>query len=205
MMNKNKNIDCICSEQTGLFIANRQVALIVASCLTIFFFTFIIGFFAGQRYAIGQFARKLDQESFADHIYSSICSLCDQPEQSADESGCDEEGEEAAEEVASDAAEETVKDSDLAVSGVNGENKEHYFAQLIGFGSEKAAQRLTQRLKDQGLPVLISTHKSRTARGKTITWYQVVTEPFDNKEELSTLVERIVKQERLHNVVIASC
>ena len=68
---------CACTSTQGLFMHNKQVSLMVASLLMLSFFLFMGGYFLGQKNAIATFSNKIDQESFSDQIYSSMCSLSD--------------------------------------------------------------------------------------------------------------------------------
>ena len=43
---------------------------------------------------------------------------------------------------------------------------------------------------------------SKTARGKVVPWYQVITEDFNDKEKLEITVARLKKEEKLHDVRI---
>ncbi len=56
---------------------NNQVSIIVAGLLLLSFFLFMGGYFLGQKNAITAFSNKIEQESFSDQIYSSMCSLSD--------------------------------------------------------------------------------------------------------------------------------
>lgn len=80
-----------------------------------------------------------------------------------------------------------------------------YRAQLIGFGTLRAAQQFVDRLQQKNIPVRICERHSKTAQGKKVIWYQVTTEPFDNKKELTAFVNRIQKEERLKDICIVAC
>lgn len=87
----------------------------------------------------------------------------------------------------------------------NGSEDRLYKAQLIGFGTMRAAHQFADRLQQKNLPVRVQERHSKTAQGKEVIWYQVITELFDNKEELTAFVERIQKEERLKDIRIVSC
>ena len=80
-----------------------------------------------------------------------------------------------------------------------------FYAQLIGFGTRKGAERFVNRVLLRGIPVEIHTRISKTTQGASCSWYQVVTQPYVNKEELDVLVKNLIQEERLHDVRIVSC
>ncbi len=208
---KIESAHCACSENTGLFVPNRQLSFVVSGGIITLFFVFIIGFFGGQRYAISQFSYKLNQDSFADQIYSSLYTLGEhdiEDEQYVDDTENKEDENKNIEPVQSE--ENTIKilqSSDITEPVINqpakAESRHMYYAPLIGFGTVRAAQRFTQRLVKQGYSVYMKKIRSKTARGKkVISWYQVVTEPCEDKAMLEALVQRIVQQEKLKDVHI---
>jgi hypothetical protein len=77
--------------------------------------------------------------------------------------------------------------------------------QLIGFGTEKAAQKFVQKLALKNIETFVKKRISKTAKGRTVYWYQVVTPPYDNKETLTLLVNKLAKEERLSGIYIGSC
>ncbi len=80
-----------------------------------------------------------------------------------------------------------------------------YYAQLIGFGTQQAAQRFVKKLAKKQIPVEIVKHCSRTAQGKTINWYQVVTMPYEDKQQLLNLVDSVQKTEKIQDARIVAC
>ena len=46
---------------------------------------------------------------------------------------------------------------------------------------------------------------SKTAKGKVISWYQVVTPTYSDKVELEALVAKLVKEEKLNDTRIVAC
>jgi hypothetical protein len=81
----------------------------------------------------------------------------------------------------------------------------HYYAQLIVFGTSGAAYKYADTLRHKNMPVSVKEFHSVTAQGKKIIWYQVVTELFDNEDELLMLVHRLKKEEKLHDIRIVQC
>ncbi|HSW73599.1 MAG TPA: hypothetical protein VLG71_00420, partial [Candidatus Limnocylindria bacterium] len=68
-----------------IVIGKQQGSWLAAGILLIMFFVFIAGYFLGQQKAIEQFSVKVDQESLADKIYTSLYSVYDNPEQAKEE------------------------------------------------------------------------------------------------------------------------
>ncbi len=77
-----------------------------------------------------------------------------------------------------------------------------YLARLAGFGTLQAAQVFRDRVKvlDKGAQVV--EHVSKTSKGRKMKWYQVVTSKFENKKDLTQLVERIKRKEHIGDVQI---
>ena len=81
-------------------------------------------------------------------------------------------------------------------------NGREYYAQLVGFSSQQAAQQFVKKLATRDITAHIKQRPSKTAKGRTVYWYQVITESFTNKEELLKLVDTIKHREKLHDVRI---
>lgn len=190
---------CLCASDNGLFILNRQLSIVVAGLLFLFFSFFIVGYFLGKRSAAEQFTQKMCQESFPDQIYTSVIS--------------------AHEEIKNESSviPEKMAQTDTEVSDIspvlslgeqsegNNVTKSAYYAQLIGFGTEKAAQKFVQKLALKNVETFVKKRTSKTAKGRTIYWYQVVTPPYNDKDELSSLINRLAKEEKLSGVYIGAC
>jgi hypothetical protein len=212
----------------GFFINARTASALFAAALMIFFFSFFIGYFWGQKQAVARFSHKLDQDSFADHIYASLCGMDDgQQMVSEDQSGTDDDtlrptmadGEQTSLQILSnqESKQETVSDSQKASSDnttetsaqesaqVTEQESPQYYAQLAGFGTAKAAQRLSSRLQHKGIPVFVRKRNSRSARGRLLSWYQVVTERFADKAKLQELIDHVKKEERITDIHLVSC
>ena len=203
MDQKNKN------EKNGLFIPNRQVAAYVSLAISLLCVVFMAGYFFGKKQIVEQFVVKAEQDSFADQIYASLCTLYDQDAEPL-ETMVQTDGmfstmhEEMQEKVDStriplEKSEEPIGDSDL----INPSPR--YYAQLIGYGTKKAADSFVQKLQNQYTPVLVKSRKSKTAQGRTITWYQVVTKPFSDRDALESLTQHIAHDEKIKGVQIFSC
>lgn len=207
-----------------LYISSRQTGLLVALSILLGFILFVTGFFWGQKDAVASFTNKIEQESFGDQIYSSLCALCDsqgdieeadehsdEAAQDNDKGTLDQDDEkvvDAAESASSDAQEDNNSDTahDQAQEVQETETTiPEYYAQLAGFGTMRAAQHFAARLHKKDVSVIVKKRQSRSSRGKFVAWYQVVTEKFSDKGDLEALVKRLEYEEKLNDARIETC
>lgn len=183
-----------------LRLSMRQLSLMVAGFLAFSFFVFIAGYFLGQKRATQEFLYKADQDSLADQIYSSMCVLYD-----AKDDG--DENAESADEADNIDVPEVVQIKDEPQTGAVPTKK--YQAALVGFPASGAAEgkKLVARLTAQGFPVELVERASATSKGKKITWYQVVTKPYESKSALETAVQQIAHNEHIKekSISISEC
>ncbi len=177
------------NKRDGLFVPNRQLAVFVAGGAILVFGSFMSGYFFGKKQVTDELMYKIEQESFADQVYSSLCGLYDQ------------EAEDIHETIQQ---EEPLVFQDHAVSDQLDGNQDSYYAQLIGFGTRQAAEQFAQRV-GHIVGVQVDERTSTTPKGRMVTWYQVVTKPFASRDLLSDTVDRITKQEKLKDVHICAC
>jgi len=171
-----------------LYVSSRQVSLLTASLLLLAFFVFMAGYFFGQRKMLEHVHHADEKEAFADTIYANACSSCEPV--SAQEQLVDAS-------LASVVPQEEVATEDVA--------KKTYYAQLIGFGTYRAAHTFADRLNQKDLSVVLKERHSQTAQGKEIIWYQVVTESFAQRDDLVVFIEKIKKEATLHDIRIIAC
>lgn len=195
LRNKIEQTTCVCTSSKGLFVPNRQISLLVALCIMIVTTTFLVGYFWGKRTAVYTLIEKVSHDSFADQIYTSVCSLYDQSPESSEQVTESQQTVASAEEVSAHVAQE----QSTAVT------EKHYYAQLVGFGDAKNAERFIARAKQKGFDLSIEKKISKTTKGKTIVWYQVVTAPVASYEDMKNIVDRISKEERLKGAQIVAC
>jgi hypothetical protein len=80
-----------------------------------------------------------------------------------------------------------------------------YSAELIGFGTKAAAQEFIKRVSAYNPVALeLKERHSKTARGKVIKWYQVVTGKYEQKQELQKQLDTLIKKERLQDIKIVA-
>lgn len=202
---------CLCESKNHLCIDRHQTSRIVALLLIIACFIFVAGYFWGQRTAIDQLLNTVERDSFADQIHYSMCSIYDQkdeengdqePTNNEDDSEQSEnEGNEP--EVTIEVVADAKKTEKTEIKQINESKK--YVAQLAGFGSEKNAQQLVQRLHIKGITVSLKKRQSKTARGKVVPWYQVTTQEYADSNELDDVVKKIKRHEKLHDIKIVEC
>lgn len=182
----------------GIFLSNRVLSWFFSFMLLAIFFVFITGYFWGQKKAAERFVDKTGQEVFSDNVYYSLASLYESRESDDENAGDSVEGDDAADEV--DGTKETAVE--LPTDPIKDEPRVLYTAQLIGFGTRKKAQECIDRLKRRGLSVVLRERKGTTARGRSMVWYQVVTEQFDNRDQLMKLVDAVKRSENIKSVHI---
>ncbi|EKD48406.1 MAG: hypothetical protein ACD_64C00332G0002 [uncultured bacterium] len=205
-------------KKNGLFIPTRQATAYTSFALSLLGAVFMAGYFFGKQHMIDQCVTKIEHDSFADQISASLCSLYDQELESLfvqkeaellDDSIELDSLPVISENAQFDAPEMVVADcsqviEEPALPEAPISSPEHY-AQLIGYGTQKAADQFAQRLQKKGIPAVVKIRKSQTAQGKKSTWYQVVTEPFSDKHALEQLVQRIAKDEKIQGIQLVSC
>lgn len=218
---------CECASSPGLCMPSRQVSLVVAALILLSFMLFVGGFFWGQKNAIVAFTHKIEQETFGDQIYSSLCSLCDSegdvedPQESSEEEAADSNLSEITTRSiepgsAQGPDDKSISDELTAESSHEQPQQEveveettvgtqEYYGQLAGFGTARAAQQFANRLQRKEIGAMVKKRQSRSSRGRFVSWYQVVTEKFSDKGDLEALVKRLEYEEKLKDVRIVNC
>lgn len=181
---------------------------------------------------VEQFVAKMEQDSFADQIYSSLCALSEyDPEElralAAQDQGaavqdiCEDtdqdisdnasvpvvqsetlQSQELAENVDDQAA---LQDDPVVVQPEVPVSTKSYYAPLVGYGTEAAAKNFVARLERKKISTTIKKHTSKTGKGAQRPWFQVVTRNYSDRDVLQKLVDRIAKEEKLKGVSIVTC
>jgi len=193
--------DSQCSKR-GLHLEKKQLNRTIALLIITGVALFVGGYFWGQYAATEQVLNAVDRDSFADQIYYSMCSANeqkDEEEESAEEAA-ETEGEDASE--SSEESEGNADESKKSAGEPSSDSgtKKTYFAALAGFGQHKTAENYARRLKARGYPVHVAKRVSRSARGKTVAWYQVVTDDFTDRHEGERVVAQLRTQENLRSI-----
>lgn len=164
---------------------------------------FTLGYFWGKRNAASEFVDKAINESFEDKVNYSLYSLYNNANQD-EEIVIEESSKEPQIQAAHDLQEEKLIATQDAMTAAikQASDGPSYYAELIGFSTEKSANSFLDKVTSKGYPVKIITKKSINPKGKAITWYQAVTEPLKNKDELIKLTNQIEKAEHLNGTKI---
>jgi len=184
----------------GLYFSNRQIGWMLSFFMLTAFFIFMAGYFLGKKKAVEKFYNKVSQDSFSDSIYYSVCSMYDKNEAFVKQESTEEEDLENCTVIAKQ--KKTRSESSKESKGTKSTDKKTYYAELIGFGTSRAATKFVDRLKKSGFSVMVKRRKSKTAKGRTIVWYQAITEKFDNKNDLIAFVDILKEKEKLKGIRI---
>ncbi|BDC34560.1 hypothetical protein Noda2021_05180 [Candidatus Dependentiae bacterium Noda2021] len=184
----------------GLIIEPRQASALIAGGILVTFLVFISGFFLGQKKALTEFSHKVDQESLADQIYSSLCVLYDVKSEDTN----DEQETVASDSIQTLSSEGNQESAPLEVAETSEQEPQptkHYYAKLSGFGTQKAALAFQKRLSEKDICVEIKKIQSRTKKGRLVTWYQAITPMFTDELAFLGVIERIKAYERIKDIV----
>ncbi|MBV8660814.1 MAG: SPOR domain-containing protein [Candidatus Dependentiae bacterium] len=214
------------SSSDQIVLTKRQASMIMASMLLFCLFVFIIGFFLGKRTVIEDFSTKITKEALHDQIDFLLTTQSLESSQEEATSTIETESSDAligienqesimpaifsqerisqagtvsAEIKAIDDTASKVyitSDEETSVQG-NKLSQTPQYAQLIGFGTKKAAQAFVSRLKKHNVPVILKTMISKTASGKQKTWYQAITPTYNSAEELQSQIAKIKRLEHI--------
>lgn len=196
---KNRSNDIIFTE--------KQVTIAAVLLLLISFVSFVLGYYVGKNRDVLNITKEVIKDSFADQIAVSLYSA---QKESLDNSSSVINNEAdndimamAKNNLGNENTQDTVCVEQLAKEHVPNDLIYHY-AQLIGFGTERAANQCAKRWQMQGFPVTIQKRTSQSAKGKQSFWYQIITQDYSDKNELENLVKKIKKQEKLSDIRIIS-
>jgi cell division protein FtsN len=231
--NQEENQTHLCSCQgKGLFLSTKQLSWLAALGVFLFAATLIGGYFLGQKKAYEELSLKFEQDSFADQIYYSMCSLYDSEAEESENAESDADAPEAEESESSDSEEgaasgaqtdtppatplvalapkDQAKKEVQQVEVAQHEQEEagaeqNFYAQIAGFGTSQAAQALVNKLAKHEIKSVVNKRQSKSGRGRKVTWYQVVTPAYADKQKLTYETERIKQIAHIKDVRIVSC
>lgn len=176
----------------GLHLEKKELNRTIALLIIIGVALFIGGYFLGQHTATEQVLNSVERDSFADQIYYSMCSAQEQKDEDDDEPADEESaGDQQSAEVNKEQAVEQSKEI---------KSQKVYYAQIAGFGHQKTAEKYAQQLKNRGFKVHVMKRISRSARGRSVSWYQVVTDDFHDIHEGERVISLLRVQENLRNI-----
>lgn len=210
------------NNQAGLFIPHKQTTWLTAIFLLAFSVCFLLGYFWGYKCAVDSFLITTEQESFADKINYSLYTMNDLEIGEFETKEEDTNGSDGTD--ASDQLEDEHKETDFASEEQN-ENNENsaceslaqvveeipasmtkmskvYVAPLAGFGTLQAAQAFAKRIQTIDPYVVVKKRVSKTARGKTVAWYQAITGEFASEEDLQRVLDQLRQKEHLKDLQV---
>lgn len=186
-----------------LILSKKTASRLTALLFLISFFIFVAGYFLGKKKLAEDFSHMVERTSFSDQINFALTSLYDK------------EGGEI--KPATPISEDTVQVSEgeapknlesLALDEISPsqneiqeESQKKYAALLFG-GNLKSVTQFAQRLETHGITVAVKKRLSKTAKGKKIYWHQAVTQVYDTKLELETLIAKIQQLEKINDIKI---
>lgn len=179
----------------NLVLTKRQLSNVCAILIFLFMLVFTLGYFWGKKNAVEAFVDKTINESFEDKVNYSLYSLYNNANQEEDIIV-----EESAQEPTIDASNinQASKEEDLVMPEPEASAPGvYYYSELIGFSTEKAANDFLEKVKAKGYPIKIIAKKSVSPKGKSVVWYQAVTEKMSDKNVLNDITKQIEKSERL--------
>lgn len=191
-----------------LVFHKKMVSRLVALLLITAFSVFVVGFFLGKKQLAEDFGHHVEHANFSDQINFALSSLYDkeQPQKNNEHESMTsyEQSEDLIDKPTNTivaATPETSVKIDQSVSQPQSKSTVKYAAQLLG-GKRKDITEFAQRLNKHGITIEIRERVSKSARGKTVQWYQAVTPQFENESDLQTLVAKIQKLEKINNIQI---
>lgn len=198
------------SHKDQIVLSRRQASMIMASMVIVSLFIFITGYFLGKRTVIQDFSSNVTQSALHDQIDYLLTTQSLQSSKD-DEASLDDEQElqeaESREEVIQLPTKiDAPKHEIPAIQDIKKEEAIHddvksgsQYACLIGFGTKPAANAFVARLKKHHVPVILKTVISKTASGKTRTWFQAITPTYDSAQELQDVVNKVKRLEHIRD------
>lgn len=199
--NENKS-KCGCCGRGWSFLSHYRVGCVLACLGACVCAIFIVGYFLGQHAAVEQFSVKMAQDSLSDRINASLITLYDSKAGQEIAQDDDQESAEASQEAVAVAENEQKDQRNTLAAPVA---KSRYYAQIAGFGNEKAARSFVQRMKDKNIHVMVKPRHTKNGRGKQVTWYQIVSETFDSRQTVDALADTLRRQEHINTVRVITC
>lgn len=188
--------------KVGLFIPKKELSWAIAFLIATAFFVFTAGYFWGQKRAISGFLGTLEEESFSDKITYSLYTMDgkylpdNEEEEGAEDQDASEESQIEEVKIAQEDTATPIHKETTLVSTVT------YVAPLVGFGTLHAANKFAQRVENMGIPVHVKRRVSKSVKGRTVAWYQVMTDVYHDKNEIEHVVMRIKDKEKIKDVKI---
>lgn len=188
---------CPCQDTTVLALSRTTVSRIIAGATVLCFFIFVAGYFWGKKHATESFMSAVNEEALVDKMQVALNTIS--PATNPLDAMSDNNEDHVA------ALEKELDSPEAQAAAPITQAGKWYTAQLIGFGSERTADQFVKKLARKGVSeVVVAPQTSRSSSGKKRTWYQVVTKPFADHQQVVALVDRIKQIEKLHDVRIVA-
>lgn len=206
------------SDEGQIIVTKRQASMITASFFVFALSVFIVGYFLGKRSVLEDFSAQVTQDSLNNQIDYLLTSQAVQSADDSDISSSDQKDEN--DNILDDVSQANIKDfsrdsnvdqhetkedlqskSSEPVPAQESKPKKHkqMYAQLVGFGTKRAALAFAARLKEKDVHVIIKTRTSKTAKGKKRTWYQAVTPIMSDEKEFKKVIAKIQRLEHIRS------
>lgn len=208
----------------SIIVSKRFLAIAVVGLLFVYVLAFMSGYFWGKYSAMQELLVTCEEKALEHEVSNALYSLSlnqneKQKEQLASqdvvtlvtvenqelEQGAEatQSKEDAKPQNSSENLERETKNDD-GLSMQESQNKGHYYAQLIGFNTKKAANAFLQRAqKNSTIQLILKERVSEGIKNKKKRWYQVVTQPYEDKEVLEKDIKSLIQKEKLTGVTIA--
>jgi hypothetical protein len=198
------------TQEHTITLSRRLIPGLLSLLLLLVFIGFMIGYFLGVKYTTDEFVTQIRQETLADQLLVSSVGNAGGANGSEPEAvtvAAASETESASCEIGAQTSEnapvELVMQETPTAPDVTSASR--YSAELIGFGTKAAAQEFIKRVSAYNPVALeLKERHSKTARGKVIKWYQVVTGKYEQKQELQKQLDTLIKKERLQDIKIVA-
>lgn len=176
----------------NLTLDARQASWAGAALILLIFTAFVAGFFWGQRSAYHEAMSRTAHTAFTDQAHFALYAASAVREPATTEPLRMDIIDTEPEIIGAPESEPLGATPALAPNDAT-----KHVAQLVGFGTKKEAQTALERMKKRGLPVQMRERTSKTPKGRTVTWYQIVSDAYTDKKQLELVLDRICKAERI--------
>lgn len=193
---------CVCQSTAGLFLTRRQASALLSATLICLVLSYVTGYFWGRRQPLQALTDALAQgQKFGQTVKQNDLSVTPNlPVLDPLTGGAEQASVSASDQsLATEPSATTPLNSSRSVVSVT---TPQYRAELISFNSLKSAQRFAQKLQQAGFTVQVKARRTQLTHSKLHQTYQVVTEQFTERAQLTQLLTRLQQQFKLGKVKI---
>ena len=167
---------------------DKQLSYAASTVLLICFICFALGYIMGKRVTIHSDVENSYTGSLSDNVSSAVYSV------DFDTTSPGKSNE----------FNETNTNIDENHLGSNENGGRLYFARLIGFSSKKNAQACLHKWQKKGFDTQLIERSSKSVKGKTVNWYQLVTHQYHDKADLNDFINKLKSVEQLNDIEIVT-